>query len=206
MVLVQIVYERLGKYREQFSFVGGHALTLDAYDIERGFYPVDPIPKPGSGYKGRWIPSAVIRDATDAMSGSGWVYAAWAKPKATPPPPEEDMDIYATPGRISYTAPVGTPVYRNPGDAQPAATIPDGAKRFDGVVHPGKADGSGPDKSWTGLDGISDDPTRTEPARIGWVRTSALRDPKPIVAAPKSRKVVVTVDGVKVTPDGTVTL
>jgi hypothetical protein len=147
MVLVQIVYEKLGKFREQFSFVGGHALTLDAYDIERGFYAVDPIPKPGSGYKGRWIPEAVIRDATDAMSGSGWVYAAWAKPKATPPPPEEDMDIYATPGRISYTAPVGTPVYRNPGDTKPAATIPDGAKRFDGVVHPGKADGSGPDKS-----------------------------------------------------------
>jgi hypothetical protein len=201
MVLVQIVYEKLGKFREQFSFVGGHALTLDAYDITRGFYAVDTIPKPGSAYKGRWIPSAVIRDATDAMSGSGWVYAAWAKPKATPTPPEEDAmpDFYIDPSGA-----IGTVTVTDDGvaliDVQTGehTAIKRGTVRnvfCESTVRGGRFDG---EPGWMVELG--------ERAKVLLKRNASKLSPTNPPAAPKPRKVVVTVDGVKVTPEGTVTL
>lgn len=84
MVLTQGDYGNLPiLYREQKNFLGDHAFTIDTYNSAKAYYVVDTLPKPGSGYNGRWVPAAALRSYWFGLAGNGKIYAAWIKPPAS---------------------------------------------------------------------------------------------------------------------------
>ena len=100
MVLVQGDYGALPiTYREQANFTDDHAFTVDAYEAGRGYYVVDTLPRNGSGYKGRWIPTLYIHRYAYALAGSGRIFAAWTRPD-----PRYGNDVPAD-IRAAYAAP-----------------------------------------------------------------------------------------------------
>lgn len=104
MVVMQGDYGNLPvEWREQKTFTGDHAFTLDAVfgtTSTRAGYVVDTIPHYGTGYQGRVIPWTALMQYAYGLAGNGRIYAAWGKPPAPPKPPTEKWEavIHPKPG------------------------------------------------------------------------------------------------------------
>jgi hypothetical protein len=88
----------------QPSFRGPHAIYIDAFfpgssRTGPAYYVIDPLHKPGSGYRGEWMPASLVEEFAMALGGpSGRIMAAWAFPVGGAPPVIKDIGVLPTTG------------------------------------------------------------------------------------------------------------
>jgi len=121
--------------REQPSFLGAHAMYVDAIDFsgpEPRYYVMDPIGRPWRGYHGAWWPADALEHAAKAFSvGSivaSWEFAGGQVPKNYPPLPTTNFPPSEHTGKNQPT-PVPplespTPVPSVVPSAAPSAELP----------------------------------------------------------------------------------
>jgi hypothetical protein len=91
----------------QPSFKGPHAIYVDAFypgssNTPAAYYVIDPLHKPGSGYRGEWMPAALVEAFAQGLGGpSGRIVAAWAFPAGGTPPVITDIGPLPTSGGIT---------------------------------------------------------------------------------------------------------
>ena len=101
--------------RLQRSFTGGHAIYLDGYypgnakrGIPEAYFVIDPLGRPGAGYRGEWWPASVVDDFAVAFGG-GRIPAMWAFPPGGVPPEVVGPDVLPIPHDNGGSGPSGTP-------------------------------------------------------------------------------------------------
>jgi hypothetical protein len=112
-------------YNIQPTFKGPHAIYIDAFfpgSSRQGpaYYVIDPLHKPGSGYRGEWMPASLVEEFALALGGpSGRIMAAWAFPVGGTPPEIADIGVLPPNGGASPRG--GEPP---PDPADPPVTAP----------------------------------------------------------------------------------
>ncbi len=114
--VVQGVYGEIPPgLRLQRSFTGGHAIYLDGYypgnakrGIPEAYYVIDPLGRPGAGYRGDWWPASVV-DKFALAFGGGRIPAMWAFPPGGVPPQVVGPDVLPIPEDSGSGAPTSTP-------------------------------------------------------------------------------------------------
>jgi hypothetical protein len=109
----------------QPSFTGPHAIYIDAYypgtrTTPPAYYVIDPLHKPGSGYRGEWMPASLVETFAQALGGpSGRIMAAWAFPVGGTAPVITGIGTLPTGGQVTPGA--GQPP---PDPADPPVSLP----------------------------------------------------------------------------------
>jgi hypothetical protein len=78
--------------RLQADFTGAHAIYLDGFypgdpRTPPAYYVLDPLGRPGSGYRGDWWPASIVDAFATGFTGDGRIAAAWVFPPGGGPPP-----------------------------------------------------------------------------------------------------------------------
>jgi hypothetical protein len=155
--VIQGIYGKLPTaLRLQRSFTGGHAIYLDGYypgNPRRGtpeaYYVIDPIGRPGSGYRGEWWPAKYV-DEFGLAFGGGRIPAMWAYPPGGVPPtvvgpdvvsiPPDDNSPGGTPNPSATASPTASPTGSPTVSGEPTASPADPGSTFHIPFEPGEID------------------------------------------------------------------
>ncbi len=120
--------------RLQKNFLGGHAIYLDGFRPASAagpaaYYVIDPLGRPGAGYRGAWWPADIV-EAFGEDFGGGAIYTAWTFPGGKTPtsypalPPDAFPSGHYVPGRTPGPTPPPTPTLAPGVTPSPAPTPP----------------------------------------------------------------------------------
>jgi hypothetical protein len=122
--------------RLQKNFTGGHAIYLDGFRPASAagpaaYFVIDPLGRPGAGYRGAWWPADIIEAFGEAFGG-GSIYSAWTFPGGQTPtsypalPPNAFPSGHYVPGATPEPSPTPEPgATSTPAPTPPALPSPD---------------------------------------------------------------------------------